>query len=358
MYIKTTKEALLKAVLTAYKAVPSKASAPIMETLLFSAGDGWFSVNATDGEISIMAKASGEADGSACLSAKTIVELVKVLPSGDVTIEAKEKSATVTWASGHSEIPTFSPDDFPNIGPSTGDTATFNADEIRTAITHALPHVATDILRPQFTGVHFRPGKDTTEVVGTDTHTICVFPVKGAVAKEFTVSAKSAAAVRDAAAEAEAVSVVVCDNRINFVCGDVAISAQVIIGKFPDYNRIIPVGNANVITADVRSFSQQLRRVAICSNKASNHIRLDLSASGSSVSAQDLGFGVSARENLAVDYEGDDLSIGFKHDLFIKSICVFDCEKVHVSFSDARHAALVTSDDDPAKCVVMPVAIS
>lgn len=186
---------------------------------------------------------------------------------------------------------------------------------------------------------------------------MCVYPVQGGIDKSFTISAKSAAIIRDAAAETDTVGVFVSEARVLFQCGDVSVSTVPIVGKFPDYNRVIPTMNGNILTADLKSLVQQIRRVAICSNKTSNHIRLDLSPLECTVSAQDLGFGTSARETLAVDYAGEELSIGFKHDFLLKSIGVFEGEKVQVRFSDSRHAALVTAEDDPAQCVVMPVAI-
>lgn len=357
MHIKTTKEALLKAVTTAAKAVPSKVPTPFMENLLFEEKPGGFSIIATDGEIIITTYTQSEAEGSACLSAKTVVELVKVLPDGDITINTTEKTARVEWGTGHSDIPTFPTDEFPDVKPAYENGCAFNAASIHTAIAHALPHVATDILRPQLTGVHFHPNNETTDVVGTDSHTVCVYPVMGGLERPFTISAKSAAIIRDAATEADTVGIFVSDSRISFQCGDVVISMPEIIGKFPDYSRVVPTDNQNVLTADTRSLIQQIRRVAVCSNKTSNHIRLDLKPLSSSISAQDLGFGTSAHETLDADYDGNDLSIGFKHDFLIKSIGVFDGEKVSIKFGDARHPALVTSDGDPAICVVMPIAI-
>lgn len=357
MFIKTTKDSLLKAVTTAAKAVPSKASNPIMETFLFEAKTDGFTITATDGEIILTIFTQAEAEGLACISAKTISDLVKVLPDGDVTIDAKEKTARVEWASGHSDIPTLPPDDFPDIKPIPENGCAFNAESIHTAIAHALPHVATDILRPQLTGVHFHPNNETTDIVGTDSHTVCIYPVMGGLDRPFTISAKSAAIIRDAAAETDTVGIFISDSGISFQCGNVVISMPEIVGKFPDYNRVIPTDNANILTADIRSFIQQIRRVAICSNKTSNHIRLDLSPLAASVSAQDLGFGTSAHENLDVDYEGSDLPIGFKYDYLLKSVAVLDGEKIKIQFGDSRRAALVTSDGDPAKCVVMPVAI-
>ena len=357
MKIKTTKEELLKAVTTAARAVPQKATVPIYETLLFAGNDNGLSVTGTDGDIIITASCEAEAEGAACISAKTIVELVKVLPDTEVTIESDDKTAKVSWGIGHSEIPVQPATDYPDVARQDGDTAEVDAQTLATAIAHTLPHVATDILRPQLTGIHFNPHDGITDVVGTDSHTVCVYPIQGGVDRPFTISAKVAAIVRDAAADADTISVFISDSRIAFQSGDVVVSAVGIIGKFPDYNRVIPSDNGNILTAGLKSLVQQIRRVAICSNKTSNHIRLDLNALSSTVSAQDLGFGTSAQETLAVDYSGDDLAIGFKHDFLLKSIGVFDGETVQIKFSDPRKAALVTSDGDPAKCVVMPVAI-
>ena len=356
MKIATTKELLLKAVTTASKAVPAKASLPIYEHLLFEGVLGKLRITATDGDIVIASWCDAEAEGSACINAKTILELARVLPDGEVAIEADEKTAKVSWDAGHAEIPVADVKDFPDVAPAEGETAQVDAEALRTAIAHTLPHVATDILRPQLTGVHFNPMGDRTDLVGTDSHTICVYPVDMKVSRPFTVSAKSAGIVKDAV-DAEKVSILINDGRISFDCGSAVISAREIVGKFPNYNNVIPSGYSNTLTADIKTFAQTVRRVAIFSNKASGQIKLELSPFGSTVYAQDLGFAVAGQEVLDVAYEGERLDIGFKHDYLLKSVGVFDGEKATIQFGDARKAALVTCDGDPARCVVMPIAI-
>lgn len=357
MKIKTTKEELLRAVSTAAKAVPTKGSDPIFETLLFVGGEK-LTVTGTDGDIVISASCEAESEGEACFNGKTISDLVRVLPDGEVTIETNEKSAKVTWPGGHSEMPVFPARDYPSVTDEDGETAEMDAKTFRAAISHILPHVATDILRPQLTGVHFNPTENGTDVVGSDSHTICVYPTEAVVSRPFTVGAKSASAARDASTDTEKVTIVVSDSRIRFVCGDTTVSAREIIGKFPDYRRVIPTGYDNILTADGKGFAQQVRRVATCSSKASNHIKIDLSPMGCTLFAQDLGFGVAAQESLDADYSGTPFAIGFKHDLLLKAVTGLEGEKVNIQFGDPRKAVLVTSEGDPSKCVVMPVAIS
>lgn len=358
MKIEITQDSLLKAVVTAAKAVPSKSTNPAFENLLFSHQPYGITVTGTDGDIVIIATCEATADeGKFCISAKTILELVKVLPEGEVVIETKEKTATVSWGFGNSELPILSADDFPNVQVNNGESVDVNAAVLRNAISHTLPHVATDILRPQLTGVHFNPIDGHTDLVGSDSHTICVYPIPVTVGRAFTVSAKSLAVVRDSSTEADTVNIMTDGSKVCFLCGNTLVLSTEIVGKFPDYNRVIPTENANTLTADIKEFSQAVRRIAICSNKASNHIKLSLSPMESTVYAQDLGFGTSANETLDVTYEGKELAIGFKHDLLLKTVGGLDGEKFTMKIDNGRKAVLVTSDQDACKAVLMPVAI-
>lgn len=354
------KESLLKALTIASKAIPQKASTPILETFRIAAFGNVLEVMATDGDMIITSIATCETydEDVICINAKTILEIVRLCPDGELTIESEGVTAKVSWSGGHSSIPTSDAMDFPDISSEIdGEVTEINAATFKTALSHVIPHVATDILRPQLTGVHFNPTESGIDVVASDSHTICVYPIEGHLDAPVTIPAKCASVARDAADGLEYVRVYKSKNGVSFECGQDTITAREIIGKFPAYNKIIPTANENVLTSDKRELLSTLRLVSVCSNKASNHIRLDLSSLVSKVSAQDIGFGTSATDDLTAEYAGDEMAIGFRHDLLTKSISCLDGDKVSIQLDKPNKAVLISADGDPSKVVVMPVAI-
>ena len=90
-----------------------------------------------------------------------------------------------------------------------------------------------------------------------------------------------------------------------------------------------------------------VRRVSVCANKGSNHIKLNLTANSIEITAQDLGFSLAAYEKLPCEYDGEDLSIGFKSTFLIEILSNIDCSEIVIKFADgARPAVLVPSEEE------------
>jgi DNA polymerase-3 subunit beta len=106
-----------------------------------------------------------------------------------------------------------------------------------------------------------------------------------------------------------------------------------------------------------------VRRVSVCSNKASNHIKLELQSDKLTISAQDLGFSIAAHETLACQYDGAPLTIGFKSPYLIEILSNINCGELVMKFLDSKRAALILpaeNEEDYGKIcgILMPIMIS
>lgn len=355
MKVTTTKEELLKAILAAAKVVPQKPAVPALEWFLLTAGEGTLSVVASDGDTVIESSCSAQGEGTACIGARILSELVRLLPSGEVGIEVADAQATVTWTGGNSTLPAFDTADYPAVaGWEQAASSDIPGEVFRTAVSHTLPHASQDPIRPNLCGIYFNPTKDGFDVVASDSRTICVYPVEGELARGFIVPSKSVALVSGAVQDT--VRIGIGEGRVRFDCGDVKITSKEVVGRYPDYTRVIPTGYTNILTAEISAFLASIRRVSTCANK-NYGVKMDLSPMGSVVSAQDLGFGTSATEQMPVEYEGDPIAIGFRSDLLQKAVSGLDGVKMNIHLGDGRRAALLTADGDVCKTVIMPIAI-
>ena len=137
---------------------------------------------------------------------------------------------------------------------------------------------------------------------------------------------------------------------------------RLIVGKYPKYRDVIPQNNSSVLKIDRALFLNTVRRVAVCANKASNHIKLDLKPGQMEVTAQDLGFAIAAYEKISCDYNGDELSIGFKSTFLTEILANMSCETVVMKFADARRAALIIPSEDEEESgkicgILMPIMV-
>ena len=81
-------------------------------------------------------------------------------------------------------------------------------------------------------------------------------------------------------------------------------------GKFPDYERVVPRGGDKVIVAERAELRQVRARTAILSNEKYRGVRLYLEAGNLRVLANNPEQ-EEAEENIALDYQGGGLEIGF-----------------------------------------------
>ena len=152
-------------------------------------------------------------------------------------------------------------------------------------------------------------------------------------------------------------------NTAVFKFGPTMMVCRLIVGRYPKYRDVIPQNNANILKIDRAQLLNTVKRVAVCANKASNHIKFDLKAGQVEITAQDLGFAIAAYEKLTCDYNGDDLTIGFKSSFLIEILSNMTCETVVMKFADARRAALIVPSEEEAESekicgIIMPIMVS
>ena len=138
---------------------------------------------------------------------------------------------------------------------------------------------------------------------------------------------------------------------------------RLVVGKYPKYRDVIPQNNSNILKIDRAQLLNTVRRVSVCANKASNHIKLDLKPGSLEISAQDLGFSIAAYEKLQCQYDGEALTIGFKSPFIIEILSNMACGEIVMKFLDSKRAALIVPAEEEADSekicgIIMPIMIS
>jgi DNA polymerase-3 subunit beta len=106
-----------------------------------------------------------------------------------------------------------------------------------------------------------------------------------------------------------------------------------------------------------------VRRVSVFSNQASNLIRLSLKGNRLTVSAQDIDFATSAVEDMACQYMGDELEIGFKSTFLVEILSNIQSGEVSIELSDASRAGLFIpfdkeDENEDVLMLLMPMMIN
>lgn len=363
---------LLKGIMDVSKAIPSKSALPILENFLLVLKGGMLEITASDSELTLRTQVEVEStleEGSIAVPARHVIELLKALPDQPISIKTTDSSSfECAWASGNSNLPYFPAEDYPEIKGAApeAETVVFPAQTLIDGITGTVYATADDEMRPAMNGIFFDMDTLSTTLVASDSHKLICYTaddVQAANKASFILHKKPASVLKSIIGkDVEEVEAKFDASTVVFTFGKTTMICRLVVGRFPNYRDVIPQNNSNVLKIDRLQLLNTVKRVAVCANKASNFIKFDLKPGQLEISAQDLGFAIAAYEKVMCDYNGDELTIGFKSSFVTEILSNMTCETLVMKFADARRAALIVPSEEETESekicgILMPIMI-
>jgi DNA polymerase-3 subunit beta len=341
--------ALLSALQATGKVVSSKNTLPILDYFLLELAGGRLKVTASDLETTLVNTIDVdkvEAEGAICAPVKLMLDSLREFSEQPLTIEADSSTweIKVSWKSGSMSIPGTSGMSYPAL-PELGsekNTLSFDVETLMTGIAKTSFATADDELRPVMNGVYINVEAGKTTYVGTDAHKLVRFTAEGGdAAASFILPKKPVHLLKTVLAkEEETVKVELDAKNVVFNLKHGTLICRQIEGNYPNYNAVIPTANPNKVIADRVELLNAIKRVAVCSNQATNLIRFDISGNTVSLTAQDLDFSVSARESVPCSYDGEPITIGFKSTFLVDILSNLETPSIIIELADSTRAGV------------------
>jgi len=142
-----------------------------------------------------------------------------------------------------------------------------------------------------------------------------------------------------------------------FSIGNIQFLTRLIEGTYPNYEQVIPSGNEKKVVFHKDAFVKTLRRVSIMSKERSNAVRLDLSENLVVITSSNPDMG-EAQDEFAVDYKGEELSMGFNARYLIDIMAAMSSDNIVLEMQAPLSPVLVKDEKDEGyRCVIMPIRI-
>ena len=147
-------------------------------------------------------------------------------------------------------------------------------------------------------------------------------------------------------------------KQIIFKADKGIIIVRLMNGDFPDYRNIINVINKeNSIKIDKIEFLESLKRTSIFTDDTFNSIQLDIKNNKIVLSSNNMDIG-NAKDEIKIDYKGDDISLGFNCRYLIDTLNTVYGDEINAFISSDQSPCLITSDDDAGfLSIIMPMKI-
>lgn len=355
------------------KVINAKNALTVLNNFLFTLEGNILTITAADMENCLTARVpvtSSEGEGSICLDARRLVDLLKELPDCGVEFDINDETMEVliTYLSGEYNTIGVPAAEYPTFDQGLeGELMTFSCptEIVTKGIENTLFAVGNDDLRPMMMGILWDIKPDSIIFVATDTRKLVKYTnsnIQPGIEGSFILPLKSATVLKNVFAKEESVNITVSPKSILFESPSFTFNSRLIKGNFPDYNRVIPKSNPYAMTVNRVDLLNAVRRVGVFANGGNGLIKFKLTENLLTMKVQDTGFGTSGREMLACEYSDKDFIIGFGSAYLIEIFSTISSESVVMRLSDPSRPAVCTPDEDPEGTsmlvLLMPMNIS
>ena len=362
--ITCAKDELAQALGVVSRALSTRSSVQILSGILLEARAGELRLAATDMELSLRASLSAqiEGDGSIVLPGKTLVDIARLLPGDEVTIEHKPAESVVHVTAGTASytLNTYNPEDFPRL-PELEAVSTFSVE--RESLLETIQRVARaasrDESRPVLTGVLVQFGGGKLTMAATDSYRLAVKETTftGTVPDlEAIVPGRALQELARVANSGDEVEVGVQENQVLFSTDGVWLTTRRIDGQFPNYRQLLPESFEHELTLPRVELLEVIRRASVMIQRATP-LQLRFAEGELTVIARTHEVGES-KESMPVAFSGDTLEIGFNADFLRDGLESVDGDDVRLKLISPLRPAVLQGSDPDFTYLIMPIRLA
>ena len=375
MRVSCLQENLAKGLSIVSRAVAARSTLPVLGNILIATDNGRLKLSATNLEIGITCwiGAKVEEDGATTVPARTFVDLINALPQDRVDMELAVKTQTLSVTCGRfaNNIKGVDAQEFPIIPQPDEDNAIHIAPGVlRQMIEQVVLAAAADESRPILTGVLAKfSGKQLT-LAAADGFRLSV---KTALLEdgvdeplEVIIPARALAELGRISGEQEdPISITVTPQRsqILFHLSNIDLVSQLIDGKFPDYNAIIPKSSTTKTVVDTLQLLKACKAANVFAREAANIAKINITP-GDELTPGHVTIGATSAEtgdnagDLDATVTGSPVEIAFNVKYLIDVLGVAGTSQVSLETTNASSPGVVRPlGDDSFTHVIMPMHI-
>jgi DNA polymerase-3 subunit beta len=354
---------LTELLVTVVGCLPSKSTYPILQNILLGVAGSRLTLSGTDLDVFITKEVQLEGnceEGRVAMPGRKLLEIAREIGEPRLAISGNEQRVKVEAGSTKAVFAAIDPAEYPEMAPVPDGVKTeFPLATLLTMYDTVGFAASKDESRPAMCGVSWEVGKTESRLVATDGHRLALTTQKGKFAGR--VKAIVTPKVFSLVPKGESVVAVSSDPaKIGFVFQNTVIVARIIEGPYPDFERVIPKGSPGKALLDRDEFAAALRRAAVLAHPVGRLIALKFSKAKLAIHAEtpDLG---SSDEELACDYTGDPLQIGFNANYLLEVLRRLPPGRALMELSSPLAAALVRADGADPECentfLLMPIRL-
>jgi len=353
--------------------VEKKTTIPILSNVLIEAVGDRIVLTATDLELGIRCSfpARVKKEGSGTVPARKLLDFVRLLPEGDVTIKFLENHwASITTGRSKTRIAGMSRESFPELPQMPATIAELPVKTLASMIARTQFAISAEESRFTLNGALLLLSPEALTMVATDGHRLAYVQAKAAetgqvdhafralIPKKAMAELIKLADIADG--ENAKANFSGDDNHLFFEVGQRLLITRKLTGNFPDFERALPKDHTLVATIVKDEIRAAIERVAQFADERSRAIRVQFTNGEVKIFSSSVEMGES-EETVNSEYEGPELEIGFNAQYLLDFLRAISQDKVAFELKDQKSAGELRPSGegitDQYRYVVMPMRI-
>jgi DNA polymerase-3 subunit beta len=377
MELTVPKKDLLKLVARMQGVAERKSTMPVLSNVLLAVdGPSALRVAATDLYLALVGRVTVDVSkgGSVAVSAKDLLERVRMMPEGPIHLSSQDNATTTIKAAGSARRYTLRGmpgDDFPPLpAPSEGaPTLSLEVDALQELIAKTHFSISTDETRAHLNSALFEWDGDVVRMVTTDGHRLSKMEVKVGgrqASATMLIPLKAVQELRrlcdDIAAEGKEgakaqVQIAQSGSSAFFQGGGMSFAVRLVDAQFPPYAQVIPQNSEKVVRVPRSAFAEALRAVSIAASERTGGVKLAVAKGTMRITTESPESGEGFDE-IPVDYAGPAMTIGFNAKYFLDVLSALDDDEIQLGLGGELDPAVVRpAGPRQFLAVVMPMRI-
>jgi len=348
----------------AISATEKKSALPILSNFLLEAKDDKLIVQGTDLEVhvSVSVFAKVEKEGVACVNAKKLTDISRLLPSSEVYIHLEDNKLKIKSGKSRYNLPVSPAEDFPNLYPFPEENAfIISGENLQKAISKTIYATSKEESRFALQGVLFKSLDGSIDVVATDGHRLALYTVDrtGTGDINIIVPQKALNELKRLLTGLEDVEIAATDQYVFFRTKEWILMSRLLEGAFPDYTQVIPEVFSREIKVMKKEFLDSVKRVSAVIEGDTKPLKLTLKENLLELKSASPEYG-EAIDEISIDYSDEEFTIGFNAKYIIEAVDVIDTDEVIIKFTNPNAQTLFvpSEETDRYKAIVMPMEIT
>ena len=365
MKFSLAQDKLLEGLQQVQSVVSTRTTLPILSNVYISATAEGLSFTTTDLDVGVRCHidADVERPGATTLPAKRLFTIVRELSGGEVSFEVDTKNvASIKCGQTFFKLNGLPQEEFPAL-PSfeNAKEISMKQSELKDALRKTAYAISTEETRYVLNGIlcAFRDNK--VNLVATDGRRLAMVDLELELPRsqevEVIIPAKAVNELQRLLKDDEApIKMMVGDNQIAFELNQTLLVSKLIDGNYPNYRQVIPAEAKERVILEREPFLNSVRRVSLLASDKSNSVKLVFAKNNLEITANSPEVG-EARESMAINYKGRDISIAFNPEYLMAPLRHLPNDEVYLDLIDEMSPGVVKIAT-PFLYVLMPMRIS